>query len=209
MRLRRFDFGAHYYLKVRQLLRSNSDKTIKQSDYIKIVADLEREFVQGIQKNIRSRVIGSFWVNLKMAFLSDYSRTERLGELYEKYLYSQTENRNETKFWLNDLFIHPQGEPATFRPKYHNWRRCAKVPMLVLNATTLNTGHNWQFTASWMGEPPISGRRRRRYELQIASNVLLGSAGKLQANPVGLCRGGLVVRPIPLRSVESSEPLSG
>jgi predicted acylesterase/phospholipase RssA len=24
----------------------------------------------------------------------------------------------------------------------------------VLNATTLNTGHNWQFTASWMGEPP-------------------------------------------------------
>ena len=26
--------------------------------------------------------------------------------------------------------------------------------MLVLNATTLNTGHNWQFTASWMGEPP-------------------------------------------------------
>jgi hypothetical protein len=29
--------------------------------------------------------------------------------------------------------------------------------MLVLNAATLNTGHNWQFTASWMGEPPISG----------------------------------------------------
>ena len=24
--------------------------------------------------------------------------------------------------------------------------------MLVLNATTLNTGHNWQFTATWMGE---------------------------------------------------------
>ena len=23
----------------------------------------------------------------------------------------------------------------------------------MLNATTLNTGHNWQFTATWMGEP--------------------------------------------------------
>src|SRR5690606_14698542 len=30
----------------------------------------------------------------------------------------------------------------------------AKVPILVLNATALNTGHNWQFTATWMGEPP-------------------------------------------------------
>jgi hypothetical protein len=26
----------------------------------------------------------------------------------------------------------------------------------VLNATTLNTGHNWQFTASWMGESPFA-----------------------------------------------------
>ena len=30
------------------------------------------------------------------------------------------------------------------------------MPILVLNATTLNTGHNWQFTASWMGEPPTA-----------------------------------------------------
>src|SRR5262249_10187236 len=36
-----------------------------------------------------------------------------------------------------------------------NWTRDAKVPILVINATTLNTGHVWQFTASWMGEPPI------------------------------------------------------
>jgi len=27
---------------------------------------------------------------------------------------------------------------------------------LVLNATTLNTGHNWQFTTSWIGESPFS-----------------------------------------------------
>src|SRR5262249_44104309 len=41
-------------------------------------------------------------------------------------------------------------------PKDRNWRRRAKVPILILNATTLNTGHVWQFTASWMGEPPDS-----------------------------------------------------
>jgi hypothetical protein len=26
--------------------------------------------------------------------------------------------------------------------------------VLILNAATLNTGHTWQFTAGWMGEPP-------------------------------------------------------
>src|SRR5262249_9788192 len=36
-----------------------------------------------------------------------------------------------------------------------NWRRAAKVPILLLNATTLNTGHNWQFAVRWMGEPPL------------------------------------------------------
>jgi predicted acylesterase/phospholipase RssA len=56
--------------------------------------------------------------------------------------------------WLNDLKIQPKGGPENFNPKNSNWLRAAKVPMLILNATTLNTGHNWQFTATWMGEPP-------------------------------------------------------
>src|SRR4030095_2509442 len=37
---------------------------------------------------------------------------------------------------------------------FSNWRRRAKVPVLLLNAASLNSGHNWQFTARWMGEPP-------------------------------------------------------
>src|SRR5262249_58741204 len=41
-----------------------------------------------------------------------------------------------------------------FNPKFSNWRRRAKVPVLLLNSASLNSGHNWQFTASWMGEPP-------------------------------------------------------
>ena len=40
--------------------------------------------------------------------------------------------------------------------------------MLVLNATTLNTGHNWQFTATWMGEPPLglAAEIESNYELR-------------------------------------------
>jgi hypothetical protein len=46
----------------------------------------------------------------------------------------------------------PANEP--FHPGRHNWMRANKVPILVLNATTVNTGHAWQFTPTWMGESP-------------------------------------------------------
>ena len=45
---------------------------------------------------------------------------------------------------------------TTFQPSLHNWLRQDKVPVLVINATTVNTGHAWQFTPSWMGESPWS-----------------------------------------------------
>lgn len=50
----------------------------------------------------------------------------------------------------------PRGERPGSRPALDNWKRRHKVPMLILNATTLNTGHNWQFTATWMGESPAA-----------------------------------------------------
>jgi hypothetical protein len=43
---------------------------------------------------------------------------------------------------------------ADFHPGSHNGLRANKVPALVLNATTVNTGHAWQFTPTWMGESP-------------------------------------------------------
>jgi hypothetical protein len=59
---------------------------------------------------------------------------------------------------MRSLLITPKeesgSEGAAFNPKFSNWRRRAKVPALVLNATSLNTGHAWHFTAKWMGEPP-------------------------------------------------------
>src|SRR6185436_8118292 len=93
--------------------------------------------------------------SLKTAFIPNYTRTERVGELYESEIFSRIDGVNPP-LYLNKLFIKPKGAPTDLAPKTDNWRRSAKVPMLVLNATTLNTGHNWQFTASWMGESPAS-----------------------------------------------------
>jgi predicted acylesterase/phospholipase RssA len=161
--------GAHYYLEVRNLLQSKADPVITREDYIEIMQRVQRDFLAGVQKNIRTRVIASVWTNLRMIFDENYSRTERAGELFEKEIFSRVQDGEQSRpRWLNELFIKPRGEPDTFAPKYDNWRRQAKAPILILNATSLNTGHVWQFTASWMGEPPgiintaIDGNERLR-----------------------------------------------
>jgi predicted acylesterase/phospholipase RssA len=149
--------GAHYYLEARKLLQEKDESSITQQDYIDIVRRMERDFRLGVQRNIRTRILAEWTTNLKLMFASDYSRTKRAGELYEKELYSKVKDGGEgAKRWLDQLKVTPRDERAGFAPKQHNWRRRHKVPILVLNATSLNTGHNWQYTASWMGEPPAS-----------------------------------------------------
>jgi hypothetical protein len=88
---------------------------------------------------------------------------------------------------VDPLIDETLGRDTQFSPKYQNWRRDAKVPILVLNAAALNTGHTWQFTATWMGESPsgidseIDGndRLRRMYyddAPQEHKNIRLGDA---------------------------------
>ena len=152
--------GAHYYLELRKLLQEHPDSAITQQDYIDLVARVQRNFLAGVQRNVRMRVLASLSANWRMFFSPDYSRTEKVGALYESEIFSRVNDGEGKERWLNDLCITPLRDDGTphieFKPKYDNWHRRNKVPVLILNATTLNTGHNWQFTASWMGESPVS-----------------------------------------------------
>ena len=157
--------GAYYYLKVRHWLETNTDSQIKPEDYIKIVRDMIDEFVAGVKKNIRTRVALNPFKTFRMLVSEKYSRTARAAELYDKHLYSRVKDghtnglRLLNKLTTAPLIKNDKGElvkDTKFAPKYQNWRRNAKVPILVLNAATLNTGHTWQFTATWMGEAPGS-----------------------------------------------------
>jgi hypothetical protein len=163
--------GAHYYLELRRMIQFSAheaypmkrglcDKEITHADYLALVDKLIIDFIDGVQKNLRMQVLANPLANLKMLFLPTYSRTEYLGELYEKHLYSrvkdnsQSDADNAAPRFIKDMIIQPPDEAAGFRPDNANWRRCNKIPQLILNATTLNTGHVWQFTATWMGESP-------------------------------------------------------
>ncbi len=143
--------GAHYYLELRRRLSEKQDGAITRDDYIGAVRDTATAFMKGVKRNLRTRVAGSIVANAKMMFSGTYSRTERLAELFEREIYDLIDD--DRKRTMGDLKIFPPGR-KDFEPKRENWRRKNKVPMLVLNATSLNSGHNWQFTTSFMGESP-------------------------------------------------------
>ena len=146
--------GAHYYLEVQQLLQSNPDQTLTQQDYIDLMGRVQSQFLAGVQRNIGVRVNASYYANWRMT-QNDYSNSYYIGELYEKELYSRVNDGHDPDKprTMPELMIHPAQQPD-FNPRYDNWRRINKVPILLLNTTSFNTGHNWHFTASWMGEPP-------------------------------------------------------
>ncbi|MBF0519332.1 MAG: patatin-like phospholipase family protein [Nitrospirae bacterium] len=147
--------GTHYYLELRRLLQNRTDDIIIRQDYIDIVKRIEGDFLDGVQTNILKK-------SLECKLLSIFkqkSLTECIGEMYEKHIFSKVkdEYRNKDRY-ISDLIITPldsSGKPQmNFSPKDDNWRRKTNVPILILNTTALNTGHNFQFTATWMGEPP-------------------------------------------------------
>jgi predicted acylesterase/phospholipase RssA len=148
--------GAYYYLEVRKLLESKTDEELGRDDYVTAVKNIEVQFLAGVQQNLRMQAIRDPAVNRSYEILSGALPTERVAELYESMLFAKVDDHaGASPRYLNNLEIHPKDWPgARFRPKEDNWRRRHKAPILVLNATTLNTGHNWQFTAAWMGEPP-------------------------------------------------------
>lgn len=158
--------GAYYYLELKKELEHSTEV-----NYFEIVKRVEENFLKGIQKNLRLRVINNIWCNLRIIFDKNYSRTHRLGELYEEHLYRQIDKDRKGPIYMDDLFIKPKNHSGDFDIYNHNFNRKHKVPQLILNATTVNTGHNWQFTASWMGEPPgsiqsdidVKPRLRRMY----------------------------------------------
>ena len=144
--------GALYYIHIKKLLEEKADKEITDQDYIKVIKKIEQEFLQAVQRNIRMRTFSNPFKNIRMS-KANYSRSDRIGELYDRYFYRKVLDANrKTPIEMRELKIRPEGKD--FYPPKDNARRKAKVPILLINATTLNTGHNWRFEASHMGEPP-------------------------------------------------------
>lgn len=193
--------GAAYYILLKNLLESKTDSEITDSDYVGLVQRLEEHFLIAVQKNLRMRTFANPIKNMRMG-LPKYSRSDAIGELYERHIYQPLMNIGERRIRMSDLIIYPKGVKQPFHsrdPVNGNSRRKHKVPVLMINATSLNSGHSWCFTATNMGEVPsrnstfrdIDKRdryRRMRYE-EITSResyFLLGNAVAASASVPGI-----------------------
>lgn len=196
--------GTYYYMLLKELFETTTDaevsnpteKTRRQRvhDYPTLIDALIEDFTRAARLDLRNRIFAWLPDNLRM--LGSFSASERLGSLLQKRLLPEIEclrpgglEPRRVKY-LHELRIQPRtGATAWdrgFRPKHQNWQRRNRVPILILNATTVNTGHNWQFTARHMGEPPAVIRpeidpnprlRRIKWEWDVVGDELLQVRG--------------------------------
>ena len=160
--------GAMYYLKLRNLLQTNLDHEIDRQDYLNLITELDEKFYDGVRRNLRTRTLTDPIKTLRMCRLS-YSRSDRMADLYTSHFYAPCVEPalRDQDVPLSKTVIQPMDEPGGFHPldevaqgQTANNRRTNKVPVLLINATTLNTGHNFRFTSTWMGETRMDGPER-------------------------------------------------
>lgn len=156
--------GAYYYLKVKQLLEGKRPGCPQPTAdlYRQIVHEIETDFLAAVQKNIRLRLFSHPIKNYQLA-REDYSRSDRLAELLNEHFYDALAGQESIR--LHDIYIRPDGSDVT--ASIYNRTHEYKIPVLILNATCLNTGHTWHFTGAYVGEPP----QRRAFMKEVDSNV--------------------------------------
>ncbi|MGH8489455.1 MAG: patatin-like phospholipase family protein, partial [Gammaproteobacteria bacterium] len=131
--------GALYYLHLKRLLESDADSGLTDGHYQRLVEDIERDFFAAVQTNLRMSTFIDPAANYRIS-RPDCSRSDRIAELYNDRLYQGVLSGLEPPIKMRAVKIQPRGTDAGFHPERDNHGRSAKVPILLVNATTLNSG---------------------------------------------------------------------
>jgi predicted acylesterase/phospholipase RssA len=177
--------GAAYYLVLKNRLEDTSKGAMTRTDYVDVVHTVERKLLYAVRKNIRGRVFANPVKTVSMA-LPRYSRSNRIGDLYDRYLYKEIwkerpNGSRERKWWgaerqiaMHELAIKPH--VTGINP-----------PILWINATSLNSGHNWRFGTCAMGEPSPRNHDKAATVKDVDKNVRL-VPGRFEENPGEACK---------------------
>jgi NTE family protein len=202
--------AAYYYLKVKLLLeqhRAEDAAPPGREDFIRLVSEIEEDFLVGVQKNMFLRTFLDPVKNARM-LAKEFSNTERLAELLTRHFYrpifqKSDDLRKQDPILLKDISI---------RPLQENIASGTRIPFLIINATSLNTGHLWQFTSRSVGEQPtihepgdaeidffkkfyIADERLTMNQRKVLYNITLG-----QAVAASCCAPG-ILEPLEIRNL--------
>ena len=149
--------GALYYLELRRRL-ARAGGPMPKAAYVELVQSIATRFENAVQANLRARTVSNVLKNL-WTLRADYSRSDRLAELYWKYFYRPALDGAGARSAeaMSRLGMSAMGGPDP-------------PPVLVLNAASLNTGHRFEFTTHSFGE--VVGRSRA----PVDKNLLLEPA---------------------------------
>jgi len=187
--------GALYVLLLKKYLErqpaSNGVVSLTRDQYVELVTELEHILVRGIRRNLRTRLLMNPLGNLLIMLTGD-SLGRRMARLYERHLLRDLVADMDVtppRWWLpgwfwrgqirmQDLVIRPGGQPITGGLATYNARQRANggsvVTSIVLNATSLNSGGRFFFSAVELGDWYLGYFRESEFGLLLARKQLHG-----------------------------------
>ncbi|WP_284619149.1 patatin-like phospholipase family protein [Aquabacterium humicola] len=158
--------GMCYWLALRR--RLSEANPLEHDDYLQLVREVMQHFLDAVATDLRHSVqpskAAAAWRLLRgeKGVLDPELAAQKLEDIFYRPLLNWTASNGQARArpFMHDLRFRPADhdpkltQSNDFNPTQHNWLRAHKVPVLVINATTVNTGHAWQFTPTWMGESP-------------------------------------------------------
>ena len=180
--------GILYVLILKKHLESSPTGRLSRDEYLALVEELDRILTHGIQRNLRTRLLlNPFGVLLAITTGDTLSR--RMGRIYERYLIEPIvrEMLPDRPWWerlfmpgrfpLRDLHIKPGGRPVTGGVNAYNDRQRVEggsvVTAIIINATTLNSGGRFFFSAVELGDWYLGAFRAQELQELLARKTLL------------------------------------
>jgi predicted acylesterase/phospholipase RssA len=193
--------GALYILLLKK--RFTQTNYLSRNDYIEIIKELDAEFIDGVKKNLRTRLFMNP-LGLLRVFVSSYSLGKRMSRLYERCLYRNAVDQIQSASWwsrlwrpgkilLKDVRMQIDKGSVPGGIESYNSEKVAKkgsvITTQILNASSLNSGLPFRFSTTEIGDPCLCFFRydeipkllkRRKLLFDISLNHLQVN---LQENP--------------------------
>jgi predicted acylesterase/phospholipase RssA len=165
--------AALYVLVLKKYIDRKAD--LDRNDYVEIVREVQSDFLAGVRKNLRTRLLLNPFATL-WTIVSNRTLAQRMARLYERHLYrrivgdlrhkGQLQRRGRTgEVALKDVRFLPGGEEVVGGVEEYNRTHSTKIPQLVLNATTLNSGRAWRFTGVEVGDSVLGFLRHDEIDM--------------------------------------------
>lgn len=182
--------GALYVLLLKRELERSPDGRLTREEYVEIVRELEQVLVRGVRRNLRTLLLVNPLGTLRVLLTGD-SLARRMSRLYERHLFEAVaqdlegyRERPLLERWLRpgrialtDLRIRPGGRLPDREFSAYNRDQLdsggSVLTALVLNATSLNSGTRFWFSAGEVGDWQLGAFRADEISRILARKRLL------------------------------------